>query len=291
MNCINLVNGKTGVFGLIGNPVEKSFSPVLQNTIANELGKNIAYVPFKVDKGNVKTAVYGGQALGIKGFNVTVPHKIEVMESLCEIDKVAERIGAVNTLKLTSNGYKGYNTDIIGLKKTFQEKNAAIEGKTVVIAGAGGAANSAAMLAGEENAEKLIIVNRTAEKAELLAQRVRQNYSIDVEVLSYGNIMNIDNPEIFIQTTSVGMGNDTEGTPIKNADFFDNVGLVVDIIYTPWETRLMREASQHGSITVNGFDMLFYQGVASFEIWHDMTVDFSTAIMLKKKLMDFYRRG
>lgn len=291
MNCIDLVNGKTEVFGIIGNPVEKSFSPVLQNTIAKELGKNIAYVPFKVERGSVKIAVFGGQALGIKGFNVTVPHKIEVMEALCEIDKFAERIGAVNTLKLTSNGYKGYNTDIIGLKKTFQERNAQIEGKTVVLAGAGGAANSAAMLAGEEKAKRLIIVNRTVEKAELLAQRVKQYYPIAVDAVSYEDIMEIENPEIFIQTTSVGMGNDTESTPIMNAAFFDNVKFVVDIIYTPWETKLMKDAAQHGAIIANGFDMLFYQGLASFEIWHDMAVDFNTAVLLKKRLTDFYRRG
>ncbi|MEA4971661.1 MAG: shikimate dehydrogenase [Candidatus Metalachnospira sp.] len=291
MNCVDLVNGRTEVYGIIGNPVEKSFSPVLQNTIAKELGKNIAYVPFKVDRGEVKTAVSGGQALGIKGFNVTVPHKIEVMESLCEIDKTAERIGAVNTLKLTQNGYKGYNTDIIGLKKTFQERNISIEGKTVILAGAGGAANSAAMLAGEEKAKKLVIVNRTSEKAELLAQRVRQYYSLTVETVSYEDIMTVCDPEIFVQTTSVGMGNDAENTPIKNTEFFNNVKFAVDIIYTPWETKLMKDAVRRGVQTVNGFDMLFYQGLASFEIWHDMSVDFNTAVMLKEKLTNFYRRG
>lgn len=291
MNCVDLVNGRTEVFGIIGNPVEKSFSPILQNTIAKELGKNVAYVPFKVDRGEVKTAVLGGQALGIKGFNVTVPHKIEVMKSLCEIDGVAEKIGAVNTLKLTPNGYKGYNTDIIGLKKTFIERNISIEGKTVVLAGAGGAANSAAMLAGEEKAKKLVIVNRTLEKAELLAQRVRKYYPLTVETVSYEDIMSINNPEIFVQTTSVGMGNDSESTPINCTEFFSKVKFVVDIIYTPWETKLMKDAAQHGAQTVNGFDMLFYQGLASFEIWHDLTVDLNTAVMLKEKLTDFYRRG
>lgn len=289
--CVDFVNGKTMVFGLIGNPVEKSFSPVLQNTIAKELGKNVAYVTFKVEKGEVKTAVCGAKALGIKGFNVTVPHKVEVMEALSGIDPVAERIGAVNTLKLTENGYVGYNTDIIGLKKCFEERGIEIVGKTVVLAGAGGAANSAAMLAGEEKAGKLIIVNRTAEKAEALADRVRKYYPIEVSVITYDEIMGIENPEIFIQTTSVGMGNDIDGTPIKNADFFDNVKIVVDIIYTPWETRLMKDAASHGAEAVNGFDMLFYQGLASFEIWHDIKVDKEIAVSLKNRLTEFYRRG
>lgn len=289
--CVDLVNGKTNVYGIIGNPVEKSFSPVLQNTIAKELGKSAAYVPFKVERGQVKTAVEGARALGIKGFNVTVPHKIEVMDALCAIDPVAKRIGAVNTLKLTEKGYEGYNTDIIGLKKCFEERNISIEGKTVVLAGAGGAANSAAMLAGEEKAAKLVIVNRTAEKAEALAERVRKYYPIEVEVTDYDSITDIADPEIFVQTTSVGMGNDVDGTPVKKTEFFDNVKIVVDIIYTPWETRLMKDAAARGAVTVNGFDMLFYQGLASFEIWHDMKVERETAKELKEKLTAFYRRG
>lgn len=289
--CVDLVNGKTNVYGIIGNPVEKSFSPVLQNTIAKELGKSAAYVPFKVERGQVKTAVEGARALGIKGFNVTVPHKIEVMDALCAIDPVAKRIGAVNTLKLTEKGYEGYNTDIIGLKKCFEERNISIEGKTVVLAGAGGAANSAAMLAGEEKAAKLVIVNRTAEKAEALAERVRKYYPIEVEVTDYDSITDIADPEIFVQTTSVGMGNDVDATPVKKTEFFDNVKIVVDIIYTPWETRLMKDAAARGAVTVNGFDMLFYQGLASFEIWHDMKVDRETAKELKEKLTAFYRRG
>lgn len=289
--CVDLVNGKTNVYGIIGNPVEKSFSPVLQNTIAKELGKSAAYVPFKVERGQVKTAVEGARALGIKGFNVTVPHKIEVMDALCAIDPVAKRIGAVNTLKLTEKGYEGYNTDIIGLKKCFEERDISIEGKTVVLAGAGGAANSAAMLAGEEKAAKLVIVNRTAEKAEALAERVRKYYPIEVEVTDYDSITDIADPEIFVQTTSVGMGNDVDGTPVKKTEFFDNVKIVVDIIYTPWETRLMKDAAARGAVTVNGFDMLFYQGLASFEIWHDMKVERETAKELKEKLTAFYRRG
>ena len=219
-----------------------------------------------------------------------VPHKIEVMQALCEVDGTAEKIGAVNTLKLTDNGYKGYNTDIIGLKKTFQERNIRIGDKTVVIAGAGGAANSAAILAGEEKAKKLVIVNRTAEKAEQLAQRVRQYCPITVETMGYENIMEISNPEVLIQTTSVGMGTDAGSTPISNALFFDQVQFAVDIIYTPWETKLMKDAAEHGVQVVNGFDMLFYQGLASFEIWHDISVDLDTAMMLKKKLTEFYIR-
>lgn len=287
--CVDLVSGKTSVYGIIGNQVAKSFSPILQNTFGKELGVDMIYVPFNVERGQVKTAVDGGRAMGIKGFNVTVPHKIEVMEALCGIDPVAERIGAVNTLKLTENGYVGYNTDIIGLRKCFEERNCGLEGKTVVMAGAGGAANSAAMLAGEERAKKLIIVNRTLDKAKDLAERVRKYYDIQVESCGYDDMMDIEDPEIFIQTTSVGMGEGVWETPVKNAEFFKNVKMVVDIIYTPWETRLMKEAAEMGAVAVNGFDMLFYQGLASFEIWNDIKVDIKKAVELKEKLTALYR--
>lgn len=287
--CVDLVSGKTSVYGIIGNQVAKSFSPILQNTFGKELGVNMIYVPFNVERGQVKTAVDGGRAMGIKGFNVTVPHKIEVMEALCGIDPVAERIGAVNTLKLTEDGYVGYNTDIIGLRKCFEERNCGLEGKTVVMAGAGGAANSAAMLAGEERAKKLIIVNRTLDKAKDLAERVKKYYDIQVESCGYDDMMDIEDPEIFIQTTSVGMGEGVWETPVKNAEFFKNVKMVVDIIYTPWETRLMKEAAEMGAVAVNGFDMLFYQGLASFEIWNDIKVDIKKAVELKDKLTALYR--
>lgn len=287
--CVDLVSGKTSVYGIIGNQVAKSFSPILQNTFGKELGVNMIYVPFNVERGQVKTAVDGGRAMGIKGFNVTVPHKIEVMEALCGIDPVAERIGAVNTLKLTEDGYVGYNTDIIGLRKCFEERNCGLEGKTVVMAGAGGAANSAAMLAGEERTKKLIIVNRTLDKAKDLAERVKKYYDIQVESCGYDDMMDIENPEIFIQTTSVGMGEGVWETPVKNAEFFKNVKMVVDIIYTPWETRLMKEAAEMGAVAVNGFDMLFYQGLASFEIWNDIKVDIKKAVELKDKLTALYR--
>ena len=144
------------------------------------------------------------------------------------------------------------------------------------------------MLAGEEKAAKLVILNRTKEKAEKLAERVRSYYPIETEVLGYDEIMSIENPEIFVQTTSVGMGNDVDGTPVKNAEFFNNVKIVVDIIYTPWETKLMKDASAHGAVAVNGFDMLFYQGLASFEIWNDIRVDKELAVKLKNQLTDFY---
>ena len=283
---MNKVNGKISVYGIIGNPVEKSFSPVMQNTIAEELGVNSIYVPFKVEKGEVKSAVDGAKSLGIRGFNVTIPHKKEVIEALCQIDSVAQKIGAVNTLKLTENGYVGYNTDIIGLKKCFEERKVSIKDRVVVLAGAGGASNAAAFFAAEEGAKELIIVNRSVNNAVDLSDRIKKYYDITVKVISYDELESIENAEVFIQTTSVGMSSDQ--TPVEDKSFFEGLRFVVDIIYNPWETRLMKDAASIGVEVANGFDMLFYQGLAAFEIWNDIKVDEKTAVELKNKLAAFY---
>ncbi|MGE4214295.1 MAG: shikimate dehydrogenase [Anaerotignaceae bacterium] len=289
MSVADMVNGKTKVFGIIGNPIEHSFSPVLQNTVARELGENVAYVPFKVESREVKTALDGAFRLGICGFNVTVPHKKEVMESLIAIDDLALKIGAVNTLKYTNSGYKGYNTDILGLGKCFDIEGISIQGKTVVILGAGGAANSAAILAAEREASNIIIVNRTKANAQALKEQTARYYNEEISVISFEELMSIERPEIVIQTTSVGMGQGVWESPVKNTEFFKKVQAVVDIVYTPWQTKLLSDAKENGCVAINGFDMLIYQGLASYEIWHDVKIDDETSKALRNQLADYYR--
>ncbi|MDD3570081.1 MAG: shikimate dehydrogenase [Lachnospiraceae bacterium] len=288
MSITDLVNGKTKVFGIIGNPIEHSFSPILQNTVAKEMGENVAYVPFKAESGEVKTALEGAFRLGICGFNVTVPHKKEVMESLVAIDDLALKIGAVNTLKYTENGYKGYNTDILGLGKCFDIEGISIKGKTVVILGAGGAANSAAILAAEREAGNIVIVNRTKANGQALKEQTARYYNGNIDVISFDEIMNIENPEIVIQTTSVGMGEGVWASPVENTLFFKKVQAVVDIVYTPWQTKFLSDAKERGCVAINGFDMLIYQGLASYEIWHDVKIDDEKSKELRNELADYY---
>lgn len=288
MSVTDLVNGKTKVFGIIGNPIEHSFSPILQNTVAKAMGENIAYVPFKVESGEVKTALDGAFRLGIMGFNVTVPHKKEVMESLVAIDDLAQKIGAVNTLKYTEKGYKGYNTDILGLGKCFDIEGISIKGKTVVILGAGGAANSAAILAAERDAGNIIIVNRTKANGQALKEQTARYYDGNIDVIFFEELMSIENPQIVIQTTSVGMGEGVWKSPVENTSFFKKVQAVVDIVYTPWQTKLLSDAKENACVAINGFDMLIYQGLAAYEIWHDVKIDDETAKALRNELADYY---
>ncbi|MEA4816581.1 MAG: shikimate dehydrogenase [Lachnospiraceae bacterium] len=283
MQAFDFVSGKSEVFGLIGKEVSYSLSPKLINTISFEFNKPSVYVPFAVAKGRLEEAVLGGYALNIKGFNVTVPYKQEVMKYISEADDISSKIGAVNTLKYTEKGYKGYNTDVIGIKRAFEANGADVKGKNVLILGAGGAAASAAFFAASGNAAKLIIANRTFEKAEEICRLISLYYPLKPSVIPLSELPE-DEIDIVIQTTSLGMKGSEDQSPVLDISFFKQGMFVMDIIYSPWETRFLKDAKKAGAKTVNGFDMLVFQGIASYEIWHDMKIDDETAIDIRNAL-------
>ena len=169
---MNHTDGNTMTCGLIGNPVRHTLSPLIHNSIAEMKGVNLVYVPFEVPKGGVKNAVRGANALGIKGLNVTVPYKSDVIDHLVEIDPLAEGIGAVNTLVRTEGGFKGYNTDMSGLYHAMQDEGIVLDGECVVILGAGGVARPVAYLCATKGADRVYVLNRTYEKAEAVAKEV-----------------------------------------------------------------------------------------------------------------------
>ncbi|HOO27431.1 MAG TPA: shikimate dehydrogenase, partial [Lachnospiraceae bacterium] len=165
------INGETRILGIIGKPIRHTMSPVIHNMISEAQGRNMVYVPFEVEN-DAAAAVKGAYALGIIGMNVTVPYKTAVTESLLEIEELAERIGAVNTLVRTETGFKGYNTDISGLERELADENVSLEGRHVLLLGAGGAARAAAFLCVKLRAASVTILNRTADKAEAIAKDV-----------------------------------------------------------------------------------------------------------------------
>lgn len=288
MNVNLQINGKTEVYGLIGDPVSHTFSPPIHNTLAKNFNQNFVYVPFHVHEGNVKSALCGAHALGIKGLNVTVPHKKTVMEHLCGIEKRAEAIGAVNTLKYTENGYFGYNTDILGILYSLQTRGITIKNKDVLIIGAGGSACAALVLAASEGAKSVVVANRTVENAEKLKNHVLNYYPANITVCSLEKINEIPKCDIVIQTTTVGFGNNTGLSPIPNNRFFaeKNVSAAFDTIYIPSKTKFLEDAESMGVTAINGFDMLIYQAVAASEIWLDKNYDNKTKENLKKSLWE-----
>lgn len=245
-------------------------SPAMHNLFAEETGVNLVYVPFRVPEEQVKAAVAGAYALNLLGLNVTVPHKQRVIKYLTGIDADAAAIGAVNTLVRTADGYKGYNTDADGLFRAMKAQDIAIRGEACILLGAGGAAKAAAYLLAREGAGEVYILNRSPEKAEQLAA--------DMNALTGRTVMKAlplsqwqklpVRRYLAVQTTSVGMSPDTDLAPIEEESFYRLLHTAVDIVYTPLETRFMKLAGAQGAKTMNGLDMLIYQGITAYELWN-----------------------
>ena len=260
------IKGSTNIVGLIGHPVEHSFSPPMHNAAFEKLGMDYAYVAFDVEPQNLKSAIDGAKSLGIRGLNVTIPHKIEVMQYLDEIDEVAGLIGAVNTIDFKD--MKGYNTDGIGAVRAIEEVTS-IKDKNVVIAGAGGASRAISFYIAKYGASRLTILNRNVEKAQKLASDVSNSGLIDdVEADSISEIASLlDDADILINTTPVGMHPNVNDEPIASASDMHEGLVVFDAVYNPNETGLLKEAVKAGAEPIFGIKMLLYQGAESFRIW------------------------
>ena len=269
-----MIKGSTNIVALIGHPVEHSFSPPMHNRAFEKLNMDYAYVAFDVEPANLKSAIEGAKALNIKGFNVTIPHKISVMEFLDEIDEVASLIGAVNTIDFKN--MKGYNTDGIGAVKAIEEVTS-IKGKNVVIAGAGGASRAISFYIAKYGADTMTILNRNPLKAQNLASDV-SNSGLIGEVKS-DSISEINaylaDADILIDTTPVGMHPNVDDEPIATSQNMHEDLVVFDAVYNPNETVLLKEAIKAGAKPVYGINMLLYQGAESFKIWtgRDAPVD------------------
>lgn len=261
-----MITGSTNIVGLIGHPVEHSFSPPMHNAAFEALDMDYAYVAFDVEPSNLKSAIDGARSLNIKGFNVTIPHKIEVMQHLDEIDEVAKLIGAVNTIDFKN--MKGYNTDGIGAVKAIEEVTS-IKGKNVVVAGAGGASRAISFYIARYGASDLAILNRNTQKAQGLADDIESSGLIgNVKADSITSINDyLDEADILIDTTPLVMHPHTDDEPIALAESMHEDLAVFDAVYNPNETVLIKEAIKAGAKPVYGIKMLLYQGAESFRIW------------------------
>jgi shikimate dehydrogenase len=258
------IKGSTNIVGLIGHPVEHSFSPPMHNAAFDALNMDYAYVAFDVNPNDLKSAIEGAESLNIKGFNVTIPHKVDVMQYLDELDEVARLIGAVNTIDFKN--LKGYNTDGIGAVKAIEEVTS-IKNKNVLIAGAGGASRAISFYIAKYGASNWKILNRNVEKAQKLANDVSNSGLIDNVGSDSINNMDLSDVDILINTTPVGMHPNIDDVPIAQACDMHEDLVVFDAVYNPNETGLLKEAIKADAKPVYGIKMLLYQGAESFEIW------------------------
>lgn len=282
------INGATKVCGLLAYPVEHSVSPTIHNYLAKKLGINLCYVPLPVKDGDIQTAISGAQSMGFFGMNVSVPYKEKVFSSLPEIDELAQKIGAVNTLVSCTGGFKGYNTDMPGLMRAFESDGIVVEGRAVVLLGAGGAARAAAYLCGEMKASTLYIVNRTLEKAEQLSLELMKEYpQMKVTALLLKDYDKIkENNLLAIQCTNIGLYPDMEKAVIEDEAFYQKVETAYDLIFNPSETKFMKLAKMQGATCYHGLKMLLYQGIIAFELWNQVSVPEKLAMKTYEKMKE-----
>ena len=257
------INGTTKVLGLIGDPVEHTGSPAIHNRLAEKLGDNVVYVPFRVSSRRLEEAVEGAYALGMEGLNVTVPHKVEVMQYVTELDDAALDIGAVNTLARIRGGYRGYNTDFSGFIRELDKLDIQVNGKDVIVLGAGGAAKAVVHSLGRLGAKHIYMLNRSIGKAESIFGGAN-----NVTISGFDDWGSIPQGKYTcIQCTSVGLSPDDKACIIEDEGFYDLIDSAVDLIYKPKETAFMKKVTAHGGRAYNGLRMLVYQAVSSYEFF------------------------
>jgi len=268
-----MINGKTRTCGLIGCPIEHTMSPAIHNNLAERMGINLVYVPFLVEEGRLEDAVKGAFALNVLGVNVTVPYKSDVLPFLKDIDPLAERIGAVNTLVRTEDGYKGYNTDMPGLYRAMQNDGVELKDEKVLILGAGGVARAVAVMLADKGAKEIVILNRTTERARKIADEVNGYIGKEiVQVFALSDASKLTEKYLAIQATSVGMYPNIEEAVIEDTEFYRHIHTGYDLVFNPRKTKFMQLVESNGGRAFNGLKMLLYQGIIAYELWNDVEV-------------------
>jgi shikimate dehydrogenase len=262
------ITGKTKVCALIGDPVEHSLSPRIQNAAFQFFGLDYVYVAFRVERKELGKAIRGVRSLEIHGLNVTMPLKEDVIRHLDQLDEGAEAIGAVNTILNNDGTLMGYNTDGEGALMSLKASNQSPADKKIAILGAGGSSRAVSYSLAKKACE-LVILNRTVGKAEKLARELSGKFGNKVR---YGKLCidqmgkELGDTDLLINTTPIGMRPHEEETPVDKSLLRPDL-TVFELIYYPLKTRLLREAEAAGAKTIDGLTMLVYQGAASFEIW------------------------
>ncbi len=265
------VKGSTRVVGVIGHPVAHSASPQMHNAAFRVLDMDWIYVAFDVRPGEVKEALDGIRALGMRGVNVTVPHKGEAFASVDERTPEASAIGAVNTVVVEEGRLVGHNTDVYGFREALKVAGFyPLSGKAVLL-GAGGAARAVAYALGTaDGVEEVVILNRTLGRAERLAEEMEGKTGrrflpgpLTEEALEEA----LEGAGLLVNATSVGMHPDVDASPLPSPDVLRPGLSVYDLVYVPPRTKLMRQAEERGAKAVGGLDMLVYQGARAFRLW------------------------
>ena len=263
------INAHTQFCGIVGNPVEHSLSPAIHNAAFQKLGIDCVYLAWKVEA--IGEALGGLRALGnFRGASITIPHKVTAIPFLDRVDETAARIGAINTIVAENGLLNGYNTDASGALRALCEGGVELEGQHIVILGSGGAARAISFgLAAKSGVDSLTLMGIDDRERAALAADIRAKSGLTVEDfhLDEAALMRVlPEAKILIHCTPIGMSPSSESTCVPAALLHNRLA-VMDIVYTPRETRLLRDARQAGCKTIAGLEMFLHQAVAQFELW------------------------
>ncbi len=283
------ITGKTKLTALIGSPVAHSISPQMHNEAFRQLGLDYVYTAFDISPGELETAARGLRAIGIAGFNITMPHKAAITAFVDELTPAARIAGAANTVISRDGSWIGHTTDGIGFMDSLRDAGEDITGQKMTVLGCGGAAAAICAQAALDGVAAIDIFEQPAffDHARAFAGRVRENSDCRVAICDITDMEalreSIAGSAILTNATSVGMAPNVDGCLIPDASFLRPGLIVFDIIYNPKQTKLFRMAEGAGCRAYNGMYMLLFQGAASFECWtgHRMPVD-----IIRKKYFD-----
>jgi len=262
----------TELIGLIGHPIKHSYSPFIQNYALELMKLEYVYLPFDVPAENLKNAVKAVLSLGLKGLNVTLPHKEKIIKYLDELSEEASIIGAVNTIVNDHGKLMGYNTDAFGILETLLPYKEKISGSKVTVIGAGGSARAVIYtLLRHFKPEEINIINRTQQRADTLMNdfslKMRYDSFHTFELFPPDNVETLSNSRLIINATTIGMFPEVEDTITDLEESFNEEQIVFDLIYNPTKTRFLKMAEMQGAKVVGGLKMLISQAAKSFELW------------------------
>ena len=264
-----MITGKTKILGVIGAPIAHSLSPIIQNAALHEAGLDYVYTAFPVHRVALASAVCGLRDAGVVGFNVTIPFKTEIMPLLDALSEDAQRIRAVNTVVIASDGtMTGHNTDVTGFLAGFAARGIALTGKRAVLIGAGGAARAALWGLLRSGVSSVCIGVRNLAKGKALCTDFAADGTLAVYCFDDPHFRDVlCTADIVVQTTPIGMSPQTDAMPPVDPAAISPSAAVYDLIYTPAETAFLRAAAAHGCTTINGETMLVMQGAEAFSLW------------------------
>ena len=259
------MQGPAKTFCIIGDPIVHSLSPGMQNAAFNALGLNCTYIAFRVKADELRESIESLRSINIAGFNVTVPHKVEVMKHLDELDTSSKKAAAVNTVNNIEGIFRGYNTDIHGFIQPLRYRHVDFKDVQILLLGAGGAARAiVAALSEQDGIAKVIIANRNMERARELA-KLALKLGLKCETIALDNTQDVSpSSDIIINSTTIGMNNEPS---IVDFHHIKKGSIVYDIVYRPVVTDLIENAKYAQATVVYGYEMLIEQGAKAFEIW------------------------